>query len=799
MLKRLQWRFIRIAMGSTLLVFVFLLAAINILSYGRLLQGADAMLRFISDNDGRLPEYAQVLSGDLRPEPAVHYTEETPFFTRFFVVHGDGTTVTDVEMERIAAVSEAEAADFYVQAVQQEREYGFCGDYRYRAVEDSEDTTVVFLNFEPDRRTAINTLLISATVAAVAYLAVFLLVYLLSKRAIRPMLRSAEQQKQFLTDAGHELKTPLTIISTSADVLDAELPNNEWVASIRRQARRMSGLIANLITLSRMEEETPFQNDSFVLSEAVWDVAEQYRAVAETRQRHRPVGGAGYCGAPRRHTDGGAPWPFHLFPRPVSAVIILQTAIPLSYTDSDNGNFFVFQEESPMASLSIRNARAIVTVDDADRVLTNGNLLIEDGVITYVGPEEQPADRVLDARGCFVYPGLVNTHHHLYQTFTRNLPQVQKMELFPWLVTLYEIWRGLDEDCIYYSSLTGMGELLRYGCTTCMDHHYVFPKTGSEGFIDRQFQAAAELGVRFHATRGSMSRGKSDGGLPPDDLVQPVDVILEDSRRLVERYHNPEPFSMAQVSLAPCSPFSVTTDLLKESAVLARQLGVRLHTHLCETKDEERFCLEVLGKRPLEYMADCGWLGSDVWYAHGIHFNDDELRLLAETKTGVTHCPVSNMKLASGVCRIPDMLKLGVPVGLAVDGSASNDCSNLLAEIRAAYLLHRLTYSTDAPTGYELLKMATRGSAAVLGRDDIGQLAVGKAGDLFLLDVDSIDQVGALLDPRCFLGTVGYARPCKAVVVGGQVVVEDGRLTGIDEPTVREQAQRCMEQFLERA
>ena len=243
------------------------------------------MLRFISDNDGRLPDYAQVLSGDQRPEPAVHYTEETPFFTRFFVVHGDGTTVTDVEMERIAAVSETEAADFYVQALQQEREYGFCGDYRYRAVENGNDTTVVFLNFEPDRRTALNTLLISATVAVVAYLAVFLLVYLLSKRAIRPMLRSAEQQKQFLTDAGHELKTPLTIISTSADVLDAELPNNEWVASIRRQAGRMSGLIANLITLSRMEEETPFQNDAFVLSEAVWDVAEQYRAVAETRQR----------------------------------------------------------------------------------------------------------------------------------------------------------------------------------------------------------------------------------------------------------------------------------------------------------------------------------------------------------------------------------------------------------------------------------------------------------------------------------------------------------------------------------
>lgn len=452
-----------------------------------------------------------------------------------------------------------------------------------------------------------------------------------------------------------------------------------------------------------------------------------------------------------------------------------------------------------MASLCIQNARAIVTVDDNDRVLYDCNLLVEDGTITYLGPELRQADRTIDARGCFVYPGLINTHHHLYQTFTRNLPQVQKMELFPWLVTLYEIWRGLDAECIYYSSLTGMGELLRYGCTTCMDHHYVFPKTGSEHFIDQQFRAAADLGVRFHATRGSMSRGKSDGGLPPDDLVQPVDVILKDSQRLVERYHDPKPFSMAQVSLAPCSPFSVTTDLLKESAVLARQLGVRLHTHLCETKDEETFCLEVLGKRPLQYMADCGWLGDDVWYAHGIHFNDEELRLLAETKTGVAHCPVSNMKLASGVCRIPDMLKLGVPVGLAVDGSASNDCSNLLAEIRAAYLLHRLTYSTDAPTGYDLLKMATRGSAAVLGRDDIGQLAVGKAGDLFLIDVDSIDQVGALLDPACFLGTVGYSRPCKAVVVGGRVVVEDGRLTGIDEPVVREKAEDCMERFLNRA
>ena len=223
-----------------------------------------------------------------------------------------------------------------------------------------------------------------------------------------------------------------------------------------------------------------------------------------------------------------------------------------------------------MSSVLIKNAQAIVTVDPQDRVLYNANILIEDNVIRYVGNEQQDADRVIDASHCYVYPGLVNTHHHLYQTFTRNLPQVQKMELFPWLVTLYEIWRGLDEACVYYSALTGMGELLKYGCTTCMDHHYIFPKTGSDTFIDQQFRAAEALGIRFHATRGSMSRGKSDGGLPPDDLVQTVDAILRDSERLVKKFHDPAPFSMRQVALAPCSPFSVTTDLLREAAVLAR-------------------------------------------------------------------------------------------------------------------------------------------------------------------------------------------------------------------------------------
>lgn len=452
-----------------------------------------------------------------------------------------------------------------------------------------------------------------------------------------------------------------------------------------------------------------------------------------------------------------------------------------------------------MSSVLIKNAQAIVTVDPQDRVLYNANILIEDNVIRYVGNEQQDADRVIDASHCYVYPGLVNTHHHLYQTFTRNLPQVQKMELFPWLVTLYEIWRGLDEACVYYSALTGMGELLKYGCTTCMDHHYIFPKTGSDTFIDQQFRAAEALGIRFHATRGSMSRGKSDGGLPPDDLVQTVDAILRDSERLVKKFHDPAPFSMRQVALAPCSPFSVTSDLLRESAVLARELGVRLHTHLCETKDEENFCLEAVGQRPLDYMASCGWLGGDVWFAHGIHFNDEELKLLADTGTGVAHCPVSNMKLASGVCRVPEMLELGVPVGLAVDGAASNDGSNLMAEIRTAYLLHRLHSSEKAPTGYDLLKMATKGSAAVLGRTDIGSLEAGKAADLFLLDVDLLELAGAKKDPACLLGTVGYGRPAKLVMVNGRVVAEDGRLLGVDEEEVRDRAWELADALLEKA
>ncbi|MEG0825692.1 MAG: 8-oxoguanine deaminase, partial [Oscillospiraceae bacterium] len=387
-----------------------------------------------------------------------------------------------------------------------------------------------------------------------------------------------------------------------------------------------------------------------------------------------------------------------------------------------------------MASLLLKNARYIVSCDNDDTLYERSNLLIEDGVITAISHDFRQADSVIDCSNMVVYPGLINTHHHLYQMFSRNLPEVQKMELFPWLVTLYEIWKNLDQDVINYSSLTGMGELLKTGCTTCFDHHYVFPAHAGD-LIATQFRAAATIGMRFHASRGSMDLSKKDGGLPPDSVVQTIDEILADSERIVDVWHDDSRYSMRRVALAPCSPFSVTGDLLRESAKLARSLGVRLHTHVAETKDEEQFTMEKFGMRPLAYMESLGWTGPDVWYAHGIHFNDDELKLLGQTGTGICHCPISNMKLTSGVCRVPQALKYGVPIGLGVDGSASNDGSNLLEELRVSFLLHRLTSGADAPSGYDLLKIATRGSARVLGRDDIGHLAPGMAADLFMIDL----------------------------------------------------------------
>ena len=450
-----------------------------------------------------------------------------------------------------------------------------------------------------------------------------------------------------------------------------------------------------------------------------------------------------------------------------------------------------------MSTLLIKNARYVVSCDDSDTLYERVHLFIQDGVIRSIGPDYRQADAVIDASSMVVYPGLINTHHHLYQLFSRNLPEVQRMELFPWLVTLYEVWKGLDEEVEAWSSLAGMGELLKTGCTTCFDHHYVFPH-GAGDLIAAQFRSASQAGIRFVASRGSMDLSKKDGGLPPDSVVQTIDEILADSERLVRVWHDPSPYSMRQMVLAPCSPFSVSGDLMRESAKLARSLGVRLHTHVAETRDEEQFTLEKFGMRPLAYMESLGWVGPDVWYAHGIHFNDAELRLLADTGTGVAHCPISNMKLASGVCRVPEMLKLGVPVGLAVDGTASNDGSDLLEELRVCYLLHRLHASAAAPTGYDVLKMATRGSARLLGREDIGCLAPGKAADCFLIDLDRLSLVGAQFDPMSVLGTVGFKENVDFTIVNGVPVVQNGVLTTVDEEETVAKANQTVRRYLGR-
>ena len=450
-----------------------------------------------------------------------------------------------------------------------------------------------------------------------------------------------------------------------------------------------------------------------------------------------------------------------------------------------------------MERLLVKHLSALVTCDGADHVYENTDLYCEDGIIRAIGQFDGPADRVIDGTGMLCYPGLVNAHHHLYQYFSRNLPQVQGLPLFPWLVALYEVWKGLNEDTVRLSSLAGMGELLKHGCTTVFDHHYVFPRDGGD-LLAAQAEAAEILGVRMHLSRGSMDRSKKDGGLPPDSVVQSVDEILADSIRTVEKFHDPAFGSMRRVALAPCSPFSVSDTLLRESASLARSLGVRLHTHLCETLDEERFTLETAGMRPLAYMEMLDWLGPDVWYAHGIHFNDEELRLLADTGTGICHCPVSNMKLASGTARIPEMLSLGVPVGLGVDGSASNDGSSLLEELRVCYLLHRLTSGDRAPSGYRVLKTACLGGAKLLGREtEIGSLEPGKCADFFLVRRNRPELIGACMDPGAMPAAVGLRGPVDYTVVNGLVVVVNGRLAALDEERLVRESEAELRRYLQ--
>ncbi|HEY0256627.1 MAG TPA: 8-oxoguanine deaminase [Candidatus Methylacidiphilales bacterium] len=454
-----------------------------------------------------------------------------------------------------------------------------------------------------------------------------------------------------------------------------------------------------------------------------------------------------------------------------------------------------------MATLLAKNAEILVTMDGARRELKNAGLYAEEGIIKIVGPSEDlpaTADTVLDLAGQIVLPGFINTHHHLNQTLTRNLPAGQNNNLFPWLKAHYRVWARIDAEASRASTLIGLAELALSGCTTVFDHSYLF-KNGNS--VDCQIEAARDLGVRFHASRGSMSLGESKGGLPPDDCVEEEACILDDSERVIRTYHDAGVGSMTQIVLAPCSPFSVTTALLKDSAALARQHRVRLHTHLCETLDEERYTLEHDGLRPVEWMETLGWLGDDVWFAHAVHVNDEEIGKFARTGCGVAHCPCSNMRLGSGIAPIKKYLAAGVKVGLGVDGSASNDSSNILLEARQAMLLARLQIGLlppEAPplgadkwmTARESLELATLGGARVLGRSDIGSLEPGKCADFFSLDLHTIGYAGGLHDP---VAAVLFCAPQPAVntVIQGKVVVREGRIVTMDMGPVVETHNRC--------
>lgn len=422
----------------------------------------------------------------------------------------------------------------------------------------------------------------------------------------------------------------------------------------------------------------------------------------------------------------------------------------------------------------VRDATAVALMDDARTVLRDASITIEGPAIRAIGGGS--ADRTIDARGKLVLPGFVNTHHHLFQTLTRAVPAVQNAELFEWLTTLYGIWRGIDAEAVHVAAQVGLGELLLSGCTTSSDHHYLSVP------VDETIRAAADLGIRFHPTRGSMSLGRSKGGLPPDELCEDESAIMADCERVIATYHDPKPLSMCRVGLAPCAPFNVSQTLMKHTAALAKQRRVRMHTHLAETLDEEQYCLKHHGVRPIEYLEQCGWMRGDAWLAHMVHPSDDEIARLARAGVGVAHCPTSNRRLRSGRAPVPKMLDAGVRVGLGVDGSASNDSSDMLAEVREAFLSHREEWLSSG----DALWMATRGGAAVLGRDDIGQIAPGKAADLVLLDLDGLGTAGALHDP---VAAAVYCRPrVDTVIVNGRVVVEHGVLQTADARAISRRA-----------
>ena len=424
--------------------------------------------------------------------------------------------------------------------------------------------------------------------------------------------------------------------------------------------------------------------------------------------------------------------------------------------------------KNPLAMLEETNAAQ-------GGIVIQGNSIIE-----LVSSGLQPStkvDQIFDASQHVILPGLINTHHHFYQTLTRAFPDALNKELFPWLKSLYPVWAGLNEEMIHVSTRLAATELLLSGCTTAGDHHYVFPEAAREA-LDIQVDAIQQIGIRGALTRGSMSLGEDEGGLPPRNTIQTEDAILADCERVIDKYHDASEGSMMTVALAPCSPFSVTEDLMKESAKLAREKGVRLHTHLAETFDENDFCIKVFGVRPVDYLERVGWMSDDVWLAHGIHFNDEEITRLGKAGVGITHCPSSNMVLGSGQCRTLGLEQAGCSVGLGVDGSASADCSNMIQEVRQAMLLQRLRYGSAGVTHFDAFRWATKGSASCLGRDDIGEIAIGKQADLALFKLDELRFSGSG-DPLAALLLCG-AHKADRVMVAGEWKVKDGEPVDID-------------------
>ena len=432
-----------------------------------------------------------------------------------------------------------------------------------------------------------------------------------------------------------------------------------------------------------------------------------------------------------------------------------------------------------MADILIKGADTLVTMDDARREITGGDIRLSGGVIVEVGQNlPQNGAEVVHAKGCVVTPGLVNTHHHLYQTLTRAVPGGQDALLFGWLQTLYPIWANFGPEEMRISAMIGLSELALSGCTLSSDHLYLFPN-GSR--LDDTIEAAHEVGLRFHPTRGAMSIGESDGGLPPDSLVEDEAAILKDCIRVVDRFHDTSDGAMVRVGIAPCSPFSVSRDLMRDAALLARDKGVMLHTHLAENDEDIAYSLEKFGCRPGQYAQDLGWTGDDVWHAHCVKLDGQEIDLFARSGTGVAHCPCSNCRLGSGIAPVRQMRDAGVNVALGVDGSASNDAGNLVAEARQAMLLQRVQNGADAMSAREALEIATRGGAAVLGREDCGQIAVGKRADIAVWDVSGVESAGSW-DAAALL-LAGPTR-VRDLFVEGRQVVRDGQMATIDLPRV---------------